>query len=97
MNRRTFLGAAAALVVVASVPWTGIGAVQARTNRLSVLTTRQRQVALLMAKGLANREIARSIGKSTRTLDNHVQQILVKLNLPSRTAAVGLVRSERSL
>ena len=97
MNRRAFLGAAAATVVVVSVPWTGIGSVRARTNRLSVLTPRERQLALLMAQGLTNRELARSFGISTRTLEVHVQQIIVKLDLPSRAAAARLVRSETPL
>ena len=94
MNRRTFLGAAASAVVVASVPLTGAVIAQPRRNRLSVLTPRQRQVALLMAKGLTNEQISRSMWISTPTVRHHVQWVVVTLGVPSRAAAIELVRRE---
>jgi non-specific serine/threonine protein kinase len=49
------------------------------------LTAREREVALLVAKGMSNREIAEALTISQRTAESHVEHILTKLNLPNRT------------
>ena len=51
------------------------------------LSTRERQVIELVATGRTNREIARQLSISERTVDRHVSNILLKLNLPTRSAA----------
>jgi DNA-binding NarL/FixJ family response regulator len=48
------------------------------------LSPREAEVAALVAQGLANREIARSLVISERTAQNHVQHILTKLSLTTR-------------
>lgn len=48
------------------------------------LTTREREIAALVAKGLSNREIAERLVISNRTVDAHVQHILAKLGFGSR-------------
>jgi DNA-binding CsgD family transcriptional regulator len=45
------------------------------------------QVFELVATGKTNREIARQLSISERTVDRHVSNILLKLKLPSRSAA----------
>jgi DNA-binding NarL/FixJ family response regulator len=45
------------------------------------------QVLKLLADGRSNRAIARTLSLSERTVENHVQHILVKLDVESRTAA----------
>lgn len=50
------------------------------------LTSREREVAELVAQGLSNRAIATSLYLSTRTVDAHVSRILTKLDVPSRAA-----------
>ena len=52
-----------------------------------VLSARERQVIELVATGKTNREIARRLSISERTVDRHVSNILLKLNLPTRSAA----------
>lgn len=58
-----------------------------RTTGVHLLTARELQVIELIATGRTNREIARQLTISERTVDRHVSNILLKLNLPSRSAA----------
>jgi predicted ATPase/DNA-binding SARP family transcriptional activator/DNA-binding CsgD family transcriptional regulator len=48
------------------------------------LTTREQEVALLVARGLTNRRIALELSISEHTVANHVRKILKKLGLRSR-------------
>ena len=52
------------------------------------LTPRELEVLELMAKGLANREIALALGISSHTAKFHVAQILEKAGAATRTEAV---------
>ncbi len=54
-------------------------------SRAGPLTRREREIAGLIARGLTNRQIADSLRISERTAENHVQHILVKLRLHTRT------------
>ena len=54
----------------------------------SSLTRREREVALLVARGLTNRQISTELTISERTVDNHVANILKKLGLSSRSQVV---------
>ena len=49
------------------------------------LTRREAEVAELIAVGLTNREIAARLFLSPRTVDGHVEQILAKLEMKSRS------------
>ncbi len=53
------------------------------------LTRREKEVLRLLAEGYSNRDIADMLFISSRTVVNHVANILAKLQMPSRTAAVG--------
>ena len=56
----------------------------------SPLTARERDVLRLVAGGLADKEIAAKLSLSPHTIHRHVSNILSKLDLPSRAAAVAL-------
>ncbi|HEY7273869.1 MAG TPA: response regulator transcription factor [Actinoplanes sp.] len=58
------------------------------------LTARERDVLAAIARGNANREIARLLGLSEKTVKTHVSAILTKLGVHDRTqAALYAVRS----
>ena len=52
------------------------------TDHLGVLTEREREVLSLMAEGLTNQGIARRLVLTERTVEGHVRNVLMKLNLP---------------
>jgi len=76
-----FLHPEAAVHVIAAVAGDGRGAVLER------LTPRERDVLALLGDGHSNREIARALTVSEKTVKTHVSSILAKLNLRDRTQA----------
>ncbi|HEX6539074.1 MAG TPA: AAA family ATPase [Candidatus Dormibacteraeota bacterium] len=64
------------------------------TRQARVLTPREMEIARLVAEGLTSREIADAMHISSRTADNHVQHILDKLDLRSRSQIAAWVARE---
>jgi predicted ATPase/DNA-binding CsgD family transcriptional regulator len=54
----------------------------------ALLTPREQDVLRLLANGLTNRDIADALFVSPRTINSHIDHILTKLDVRSRTAAV---------
>lgn len=59
----------------------------------TLLTPREREIALLIADGLSNKQIASRLTISTRTAEGHVEHILSKLGFTSRTQVAAWVVS----
>jgi DNA-binding NarL/FixJ family response regulator len=51
------------------------------------LTSREEEVLLLLADGLSNRRIARTLGIAEKTVKNHLAAIFAKLGVHDRTQA----------
>jgi pimeloyl-ACP methyl ester carboxylesterase/DNA-binding NarL/FixJ family response regulator len=68
----------------------------AKSPDMNALTGREREVLSLIADGLANAAIADRLDLSEHTVKRHVANILLKLDLPTRTAAAAFVARHRS-
>jgi DNA-binding NarL/FixJ family response regulator len=62
-----------------------------RASNALPLTPRQKQVIQLIARGAADKEIAQSLGITTATAQKHVTNLLRRLNVPNRAAAVAVM------
>jgi DNA-binding NarL/FixJ family response regulator len=63
----------------------------------TLLTRREREIVRLIGDGLSNKEIARSLQIELATVKNHVHNVLEKLRVSSRTAAVAAARARGEL
>jgi LuxR family maltose regulon positive regulatory protein len=69
----------------------------AETRPASTLTKREIDVLRLVAKGLSDKEVAATLRLSEHTVHRHVANILGKLDVSSRAAAVGMAVSGHML
>jgi DNA-binding NarL/FixJ family response regulator len=65
-------------------------------DELSVLTSQEQKILMLVAEGKTNKEIAAEIFLSDKTVKNYVSSILSKLNLERRAQAAAFVARRRS-
>ena len=78
--------------IVTSVP-APVERAASPTPILDGLTPREREVALLIARGLSNRQIAQQLVIAQGTAANHVAHIIGKLGLANRTGIAAAVAS----
>lgn len=66
------------------------------TPKTQVLTPREREIALAIADGASNRDIAARLGITEQTVKNHLTSIFDKVKVDSRLQlAVTMMRSAR--
>jgi DNA-binding NarL/FixJ family response regulator len=63
----------------------------AAERALKTLTVRETEVAHLLAEGKSNKDVARLLDISVRTVETHRAHILSKLNIRSTTQLVRLL------
>jgi two-component system, NarL family, nitrate/nitrite response regulator NarL len=71
----------------------GLDERQRARDRIAVLSAREREVLEFVAQGQRNKQIANALTISEFTAKRHVQNILQKLELPSRRAAAAFYRT----
>ena len=59
------------------------------------ITDREREIVMLAAAGLSNRQIAQRLSVSVRTVEGHVYRIFAKLGIEHREQLIHLVRGAR--
>lgn len=69
--------------------------VRPRADAFAELTTRESEVLRLLAQGLNQENIARELDISHATVGTHIQRVLTKLDVHSRTQAVALAYREK--
>jgi DNA-binding CsgD family transcriptional regulator len=62
--------------------------------RLALLTSREREVVEHLVSGITDRQIARVLGISPRTVHKHLESIYRKLNIDNRTSLVTLIHQQ---
>ena len=76
-----------------------VAAVSAPHSSSKLLTTREREIALLVADGLSNRRIAEALFVSVRTVESHIYQARAKVGASTRrelgAAVAGEARPEK--
>lgn len=75
----------------------GVAGSPRETTVLSALTARQYEIALLVARGMTNKEISTALVIGRRTVDTHVGNILAKLGVSRRSEVATLVGSAHDL
>lgn len=56
------------------------------------LTAQQKRCLALVGDGLTTKEIAHELGRSQRTIDEHIEKAVAKLGAPSRQRAAAMLR-----
>jgi len=68
-----------------------------RSRATAALTPRQQQIVGLIAQGASDKEIGGTLGIATATAQKHVTNILERLHVPNRAAAVAAVSSRMAI
>lgn len=72
------------------------GTLRSTVASMDGLTARQREIVALIARGATDKEIAATLGIRTATAQKHVANVLRRLGVPNRAAAVGLLMKNRT-
>jgi pimeloyl-ACP methyl ester carboxylesterase/DNA-binding CsgD family transcriptional regulator len=70
----------------------GVGAVPAEHGAFAALSTREREILVLISEGLSNAEIAQRLSISDKTVRNHISKVFDKLGVWTRAQAIVFAR-----
>jgi DNA-binding NarL/FixJ family response regulator len=68
---------------------------QRPVDELAALSSQERRILMLLADGMTNKEIAKAVALSDKTVKNYVSSILSKLHLERRAQAAAVVARRR--
>ena len=68
-----------------------------RASSISILSMREREILKMLCDGVPNREVARALNISTRTIDSHRANILKKLGANSNSELVKIAIENKLL
>lgn len=74
----------------------GQGPIRSNAGGVDRLTARQREIVAHIARGATDKEIGAALGIRTATAQKHVANLLRRLGVPNRAAAIGLLWKERT-
>ena len=60
---------------------------RSKQTPVSVLSGREKEVLVLVAEGLANKQIARTLGIAERTVKAHLTSVFTQIGVTDRTSA----------
>jgi DNA-binding CsgD family transcriptional regulator len=89
-NRHTTEAAARALRLAAGCGGATTPAIRAAARPLPI-SSREREIAALIAEGLSNREIADKLTVSVRTVEGHIYRACIKLDVSDREQLAAIV------
>lgn len=92
MNHGLWVGSEL-LAQVAGAAFNALGGESSRIDQLSELTERERMVALSVANGRTNKEVARELDITERTVKAHMSSIFQKLDVRDRLQLVRMLAS----
>ncbi|MFG0316057.1 MAG: response regulator transcription factor, partial [Planctomycetota bacterium JB042] len=78
---RVFFSDEVAGRIIAGPDGVGLGATKTRTGSL---TARELEVLRYLAQGLSKKKIAEMLGRSLKTIEGHVQNLMAKLDIHDR-------------
>ncbi len=67
------------------------------STKAFILTNRERDILILVGKGLTNAEIAQELGISTRTVKSTLHRVCVKMGVRNRAQAIMLALKHKAI
>ena len=83
------------LMLALSVPASSQDTQGQNKQQVNSLTSRERQIVLMVAEGLSNKEVGRRLNLSEGTVKVHLHNIYTKLGINNRTALVPIAHTHR--
>jgi DNA-binding NarL/FixJ family response regulator len=92
-RRKSSEAAARALQLAARCGGVTTPAIRSAARPLPI-SSREREIAALIAEGLSNREIAERLTVSVRTVEGHVYRACIKLDVTDRDELAKIIRQD---
>ncbi len=96
-KRLAHMGGPAGIGFTSPGPLVERGAAHAGPSVRNVLSARERNVAVLVADGKTNRQIAAALYLSEKTVERHLSRIFTKLDISTRASLASLITRQAIL